>query len=180
MFWNDSFHCCRTLPVQDLNTGSCFHGCRSQALSQGDWKKQKCKNISFLNSENIFVKLVYSTSTSQGVDFFLIYFFSSFFLVFLFPLFVNICFYRLHTYTCFIPLLISSLVSPSPSITSALQYFSFLHSNCQVIKWCLSHQTAIRHGENPLASLASLLAVHTLLDEVLGKRLEDGSLDMMV
>ena len=73
----DNVHFCRTVSVQGLNTGSCIHGCDSQALSLGGWKKQKCKNISLLATENTFVNLVYSTSTSQGLIF------SDLFLVFL-------------------------------------------------------------------------------------------------
>ena len=86
--------------------------------------------------------------------------FPDLFLVFFpsrFPFFFNICFYRLQIYSYFIPLLISLFVSRFPIIAlcSALLLIS-PHNNCTVIKQCLSHQTIMRHGVNPLFSL-----VHT-------------------
>lgn len=116
----------------------------------------------------------------SGVDFFLIYFLSSSFSFFLFSFLFKYTFLQAsHVFVCY-SLLISPLVSPSSIITSALHYFSFLHSSCPVIKQCLSHQTIMRHGVNRLACLASLMTLHTLLDELCRKRWEDGNLDMMM
>lgn len=90
MFCIENIHFCGTLPEQDLNTGSCFRGCYSQALSQGDWKKQKCENISLWASENTFVNLVYSASTSQELIFFLSVACLPSFSFFFFPFFLSI------------------------------------------------------------------------------------------
>jgi hypothetical protein len=132
MFCIDNVHFCRTLPVQGFNTGSCFHGCDSQALSLGGWKKQKCKNISLLATENTFVNLVYSTNTSQELifsDLFLVFLLSQFSSSFLFKRmsFIGFTCTRILFRCSFLPLSVLPLLLLLLCSTSEL-------SNCPAIK----------------------------------------------